>query len=207
MSDADINLALTSILFSAVGTAGQRCTSTRRLYLQRSIAPQFLQKLSDAYSRVPIGDPLDPATLVGPLHTPAAVTLYERAIAGIKRSGGEVLTGGSVYTHPSAHLQRGNYVLPAIVLPNASSIVTTEHQKLVKKIWEQEDFAPILKVAIFDELDEAIAMNNGVPQGLSSCLWSTDVRNLGKWIGPTGSDCGIVNVRLATSGLPEMTVL
>lgn len=192
MNDADCDLALTAILFGAVGTAGQRCTSTRRLYLQRSIAAQFLQRLSDAYSRVPIGDPLDPTTLVGPLHTPAAVSLYKRAIDDVKRSGGEVLTGGSVYTHPSAHLRGGNYVLPAIAVPNASPIA--EHQDLVKKIWEHETFAPILKVAFFDDLEEAIAMNNAVPQGLSSCLWSTDVRNLGKWIGPAGSDCGIVNV-------------
>lgn len=196
MSDADIDLALTAILFSAVGTAGQRCTSTRRLYLQRSIAPQFLQKLSDAYGCVPIGDPLDPATLVGPLHTPAAVSLYERAINDTKRSGGEVLTGGNVYTHPSSHLRGGNFVLPTIVLPNTSPVMTVKHKELVKKIWEQETFAPILKVALFDELEEAIAMNNAVPQGLSSCLWSTDARNLGKWIGPAGSDCGIVNVRL-----------
>src|SRR5271154_6259496 len=105
MNDADIDLALTAILFGAVGTAGQRCTSTRRLFLHRSIAPQFLEKLSNAYSHVPIGDPLDPATLVGPLHTTAAVSLYAQAIDEIKRSGGEVLTGGVVYSHPSPHLQ------------------------------------------------------------------------------------------------------
>lgn len=198
MPDADLDLALSAILFGAVGTAGQRCTSTRRLYLHRSIATSFLQRLSDAYRRVPIGDPLDSKTLVGPLHTKAAMSVYNDSIESIKQSGGEIITGGNDYTHTSGHLQGGNFVLPTIAIPrsiSSSSNLSAKEQASIEKIWNEETFAPVLKVALFDELEEAIELNNAVPQGLSSTLWSTDVRNLGKWIGPEGSDCGIVNVR------------
>lgn len=210
MNDADIDLALTAILFSAVGTAGQRCTSTRRLFLHRSIADSFLQRLEAAYYSVPMGDPLDSSTLIGPLHTPDAVKKYHTAIDEILSSGGKILTDSSKFTLPSSGaLPEGNFVTPVIAIPNPSPS-TPEEKAAVEKIWNEEVFAPILKVAVFDELDEAIALNNGVPQGLSSCLWSNDVRNLGKWIGPTGSDAGIVNVShfLPFYGLQHMlTVL
>ena len=193
MPDADMSLALPSILFSAVGTAGQRCTSTRRLFLHRSIAPQFLDRLQKAYETISIGDPLDPATLQGPLHTTGQMKLYQDAITEIRSSGGSVLTGGTPYVPKDSLLAKGNFVLPAITVPN-SSPTTPEQKAVIAKIWNQETFAPILKVAVFDELEEAIELNNSVPQGLSSSLWSNDVRHLGTWIGPAGSDAGIVNV-------------
>lgn len=197
MPDADLDLALSAVLFGAVGTAGQRCTSTRRLYLHRSIFAPFLQRLSDAYTRVPIGDPLEARTLVGPLHTAAAVEVYKDSIELIKRTGGEIMMGGEVHQHASgSHLAGGNFVLPTIAIPTPSA--TSQNAEL-DKIWTEETFAPVLKVAAFDELEEAIELNNAVPQGLSSSLWSSDVRSLGKWIGPEGSDCGIVNVSSTVS--------
>ncbi|KAF8336651.1 NAD-aldehyde dehydrogenase [Cantharellus anzutake] len=199
MPDADMSLAFPSVLFSAVGTSGQRCTSTRRLYLHRSIAPVFLERLQAAYATIPIGDPLHPDTLLGPLHTPAAVKIYQDSINDIRESGGSVLTGGFPYVPMQKELEHGNYVLPAIAVPNSSPKTAADRGK-VDRIWNQETFAPVLKVALFDELEEAIELNNGVPQGLSSSLWSNDVRNLGKWIGPEGSDAGIVNFNAGTSG-------
>lgn len=189
MPDADIRMALPAILFSAVGTAGQRCTSTRRLFLHRSIAPLFLERLQAAYGTVNIGDPLDSKTLLGPLHTTNAIKIYNDAIAEIRKAGGSILTGGTAYVPGSPTLKEGNYVLPTITIPPPPSSTLPS----AKAIWETETFAPVLKVALFDELEEAIEWNNNVPQGLSSSLWSKDVRNLGKWIGPEGSDCGIVN--------------
>lgn len=186
MPDADISMALPAVLFSAVGTAGQRCTSLRRLYLHRSIADSFLERLIKAYSTVRIGDPLDSTTLQGPLHTSAAVDMYNNAISKLRSSGAEVLAGGTPYKHDQAALEGGNYVLPTLVRPRSAD--TTQD------IWRKETFAPVLNVAVFDELEEAIEMNNKVPQGLSSSLWTRDIRNIGKWLGPAGSDAGIVNV-------------
>ena len=194
MPDADLSLAFPSILFSAVGTAGQRCTSTRRLYLHKSIAPIFLERLQAAYATIPIGDPLNSNTLIGPLHTRSAVKAHQDSIADIRASGGLILTGGNLYIHPQDELKNGNFVLPAVAVPNSSPSTAAAKEK-VDRIWNQETFAPVLKVALFDELEEAIELNNSVPQGLSSSLWSNDVRNLGEWIGPNGSDAGIVNVR------------
>jgi aldehyde dehydrogenase family 7 member A1 len=198
MPDADMSLALPSILFSAIGTAGQRCTSTRRLYLHRSIAPQFLEQLQAAYATISIGDPLDSSILLGPLHSPSAVQLYMDSVKDIRETGGTILCGGMPYIHPSSALKDGNFVLPVIALPSMISGTvsgpTPEVAETIERIWKEETFAPVLKVALFDELEEAIALNNAVPQGLSSSLWSNDVRHLGKWIGPEGSDTGIVNV-------------
>ena len=200
MPDADMSLALPSILFSAVGTAGQRCTSTRRLFLHRSIAPQFLERLQAAYATISIGDPLDSSTLLGPLHTTSAVQLYMDSVKDIRETGGTILCGGTPYIPPSSALKQGNFVLPVIALPptlsEKGSSRTPKEAETIERIWKEETFAPVLKVALFDELEEAIALNNEVPQGLSSCLWSNDVRHLGRWIGPEGSDTGIVNVRL-----------
>jgi len=204
MPDADMSLALPSILFSAIGTAGQRCTSTRRLYLHRSIAPQFLEQLQAAYATISIGDPLDSSILLGPLHSPSAVQLYMNSVKDIRETGGTILCGGTPYIHPSSSLKDGNFVLPVIALPSTISGTvpgrTPEVAETIERIWNEETFAPVLKVALFDELEEAIALNNAVPQGLSSCLWSNDVRHLGKWIGPEGSDTGIVNFNVGTSG-------
>jgi len=190
MPDADMNLALPAVFFGAVGTAGQRCTSTRRLYLHRSIADEFLTKLQKLYSSVRVGDPLAASTLLGPLHTSKAVSTYGTAIDHLRSIGANILTGGERYM--DSPLDKGNFVQPAIAIPK--SVNTAD------KIWRTETFAPVLNVGIFDELEQAIEWNNGVPQGLSSSLWTRDIRNVGKWIGPAGSDAGIANVNVGTSG-------
>ncbi|KAK7683850.1 hypothetical protein QCA50_013228 [Cerrena zonata] len=194
MPDADLSLAVPAVFFGAVGTAGQRCTSTRRLYLHRSIAPEFLSKLQSLYSSLQPGDPLDTSTLLGPLHNKAAVGIYSNAINRLRSAGAEILVGGSTYASQELRetLGGGNWVKPTIAMPQE---VNVGHP-----IWSEETFAPILTVGVFDELEEAIEWNNGVPQGLSSSLWTKDLRNVGKWIGPAGSDTGIVNVNVGTSG-------
>lgn len=184
MPDADLSLALPAVFFGAVGTAGQRCTSTRRLYLHRSIADEFLSRLQKMYTSVRAGDPLAAETLMGPLHTRAAVTTYSKAIEHLRSIDAEILTGGQRYD--LSPLDKGNFVRPTIAVPKSA--------EPTDKIWRTETFAPILNVAVFDELEQAIHWNNAVPQGLSSSLWTRDLRNVGKWIGPEGSDAGIVNV-------------
>lgn len=188
MPDADLSLALPAVFFGAVGTAGQRCTSTRRLYLHRSIADEFLSRLQEMYSSVRAGDPLAADTLMGPLHTSAAVSTYSNAIQHLRSINAEILTGGERYDQ--SPLDKGNFVRPTISIPKSA--------EPTDKIWRTETFAPILNVAVFDELEQAIQWNNAVPQGLSSSLWTRDLRHVGKWIGPEGSDAGIVNVRLFT---------
>ena len=191
MPDADLNLAVPAVFFGAVGTAGQRCTSTRRLYLHRDIASEFMEKLQKLYAGLKPGDPLDSATLLGPMHTRAAVGVYSSAVNRLRNAGAEILCGGKPFAGNdlAGHLQGGNFVQPTIAVPASVNVKDD--------IWKTETFAPILTVGIFDKLEEAIAWNNGVPQGLSSSLWTRDVRNVGKWIGPAGSDCGIVNVSLS----------
>lgn len=189
MPDADLDLAVPAVFFGAVGTAGQRCTSTRRLYLHRSIAPEFLERLQKAYASISPGDPLDSATLLGPLHTRAAVGVYSDAVKHLRKSGAEILTGGGLYDGLANGMDGGNFVKPTIAVPKKAD--TSERE------WKTETFAPVLCAAVFDELEQAIEWNNKVPQGLSSSLWTRDLRNLGKWIGPEGSDTGIVNVRAA----------
>ncbi|VDB83209.1 unnamed protein product [Peniophora sp. CBMAI 1063] len=194
MPDADLSLAVPAVFFGAVGTAGQRCTSTRRLYLHKSIAPEFMSRLQKAYSSPAIkpGDPLDSATLLGPLHTRSALGIYDEAISELKKSGGEVVVGGAKFSGLQDPLSGGNFVQPTIARPGSSDPA--------HPVWSTERFAPILNVAEFEDLEEAIKWNNAVPQGLSSSLWTRDVRNVGKWIGPAGSDAGIVNVNVGTSG-------
>ncbi|ORY35667.1 Aldehyde/histidinol dehydrogenase [Naematelia encephala] len=193
--DADLSLALQAVLFAAVGTAGQRCTSTRRLLLHRSISEQFLSKLIPLYdstSTLPVGDPLEPSTLIGPLHTSTAVEMYETRLADITRNGGEILTSrqGRIDSVKGFDGSKGgNYVWPTVVKP-----------KLDDPCWKQETFAPILYVAEFETLEQAIAINNAVPQGLSSSLFTNNVQSMGKWLGPEGSDCGITNINVGTSG-------
>ncbi|KAF9011864.1 Aldehyde/histidinol dehydrogenase [Cyathus striatus] len=190
MPDADLSLAVPAVFFGAAGTAGQRCTSTRRLYLHRAIAPEFLERLQKLYGSVVPGDPLVDGTLLGPLHTRAACDVYDKAVQHLRSTGAEILIGGKRYH--KAPLDSGNFVEPTIAFPK--SVDHSEH------IWKTETFAPILNAAIFDDLEQAIEWNNAVPQGLSSSLWTRDLRNLGKWIGPSGSDTGIVNVNVGTSG-------
>uniref|UniRef100_A0A670XUB8 aldehyde dehydrogenase (NAD(+)) n=1 Tax=Pseudonaja textilis TaxID=8673 RepID=A0A670XUB8_PSETE len=182
--DADLNLVIPSALFAAVGTAGQRCTTARRLFLHESIHDVVVEKLMKAYAQVRIGDPWDANTLYGPLHTKQAVKMFLDAVEVAKQQGGSVVYGGKVIERP------GNYVEPTIVvdLPHNSSIVHTE------------TFAPILYVLKFKTEEEAFGWNNGVKQGLSSSIFTKDLGRIFRWLGPKGSDCGIVNVNIPTSG-------
>ncbi|WVQ70635.1 hypothetical protein IAR50_000155 [Cryptococcus sp. DSM 104548] len=194
--DADLALALQSVLFAAVGTAGQRCTSTRRLLLHKDISAEFLSKFLPVYdaaapaSHLQVGHPLDAGVLIGPLHNEAAVQKYEDTLSALTSRGAKILTKRSGRI-PSleGELSGGNYVYPTVVQPAKDD-----------PCWSEEVFAPILYVAEFSSLDEAIALNNSVPQGLSSALFTTDLKSMGRWLGPEGSDCGIVNVNVGTSG-------
>jgi len=184
MDDADLKLALRAVLFSAVGTAGQRCTTLRRLYLHESIYEDFMQKLVMAYKSVKIGSPLDNKVLCGPLHTQSAVKAYEDAVRIAKQQDGQLLVGGEVLS-----IEKGNFVQPTIFhMPHEAQCI------------KEECFVPILYAMKFRTLDEAIQLNNNVPQGLSSSLFTTNQSAIFKWTGPQGSDCGIVNVNIGPSG-------
>jgi len=154
MPDADLSLAVPAVYFGAVGTAGQRCTSTRRLYLHKDIAEEFLGRLKKLYSTVRTGDPLAKDTLLGPLHTKAACGIYEQAIEKLRTQSAEIITGGKRYQREE--LAKGNFVEPTIAIPKSSDPKD--------EIWSTEVFAPILNVAIFDEIEQAIEWNNAVPQ-------------------------------------------
>jgi aldehyde dehydrogenase (NAD+) len=183
---ADLDLALRAILFAAVGTAGQRCTSLRRLFVHEDIADTLVPRLRRAYGQVKIGNPLEPGTLVGPLIGEAAFTAMQQALAEAKRDGGEVFGGERVLaeTWPDAY-----YVRPALVeMPEQSDVV------------RRETFAPILYVMRYPELDAAIAAHNAVPQGLASSIFTTDLREAELFTSAIGSDCGIVNVNIGPSG-------
>jgi len=183
MDDADLDLSLRAVLFAAVGTAGQRCTTNRRLLLQRGIAAEMKRRLIDAYQSVRIGDPLDPATLMGPLIDEQAVDDMMRALDIVRQQGGTVLYGGE------RHELGGCYVQPTLVEAPAGMPITCE-----------ETFAPILYLTEFDDLDEAIALHNSVPQGLSSAIFTLNARFAERFLAATGSDCGIANVNIGTSG-------
>lgn len=180
---ADLDLALNGVLFGAVGTAGQRCTSTRRLFLHEDVAETYLSRLVGAYQNLRIGDPLDEKTLVGPLIDDGSVKDFEHAIAVAKAQGGEVLAGGS-----RIHGQ-GAFVLPTIIKVPSDIPITKE-----------ETFAPILYVGTFKTIDEAIFRQNNVPQGLSSAMFTDSVRSSEAFLSARGSDCGIANVNVGTSG-------
>ncbi len=184
---ADLKLAIPAIVFGAVGTAGQRCTSTRRVFIHESIHDDVLAKLVTAYGQVEkkIGDPTDPANLMGPLNSHDAVEAYLDAVEKAKAAGGKIESGGKALTD-----RKGNFVLPTLVsgLSNDSNVVQTE------------TFAPILYVMKYKTLDEALAMQNDVPQGLSSAMFTTDLRTAEAFLAANGSDCGIANVNIGTSG-------
>jgi len=184
---ADLKLAIPAIVFGAVGTAGQRCTTTRRLFVHESIHDDVLGKLVTAYKQVEkkIGDPTDPANLMGPLNSRDAVDAYLDAIARAKAAGGTVETGGAALSD-----RKGNFVLPTIVtgLSNDAEVVQTE------------TFAPILYVMKYRELNEAIDQQNAVPQGLSSAIFTTNLKAAEAFLAASGSDCGIANVNIGTSG-------
>jgi len=189
--NCDLEMALRSVLFAAVGTCGQRCTSLRRLLLHSSIHDEFLQKLKPSYEKVKIGNPAEDGTLVGPLHTKKQLEQYEDVIQRVKAQGGEIIYGGSK-VDPSTlpeELRGGNFVLPTIVSIDANA-----------EIVQEENFVPVMYVLKFDTLDEAIEINNSVDQGLSSALFSRDMRDVFRWIGPNGSDTGIINVNTSCSG-------
>jgi aldehyde dehydrogenase (NAD+) len=181
MNDADPDLALRAVLFGAVGTAGQRCTTTRRLFLQRGIAGQFLERLKAAYKRVRIGNPMEPETGLGPMISPAAVERMMCALDTIRQQGGLVEYGG-------CHLG-GCFVEPVIV--------RARHDLA---IMQEEIFAPILYAIEFDDLEEVIAFHNAVPQGLSSAMFTRDLTAAEIFLSHAGSDCGIANVNVGTSG-------
>jgi aldehyde dehydrogenase (NAD+) len=183
---ADLKLAIPAIVFGAVGTAGQRCTTTRRLIVHESIYADVLAKLVTAYKQVEgkIGDPTDPKNLMGPLNSRDGVNAFLDAIAKAKAAGGKVETGGAAIEG------KGNYVLPTIIsgLSNSDQVVQTE------------TFAPILYVMPYKTLDQAIEMQNAVPQGLSSSIFTTNLKAAEQFLGAAGSDCGIANVNIGTSG-------
>jgi aldehyde dehydrogenase (NAD+) len=180
---ADMDLVIPAILFGAVGTAGQRCTSTRRIIVQKNIYDQLSEKLQYAYSQVRIGDPLDSNTLMGPLIDQGAVDDYLAALKKVKSEGGSVLYGGAVLD------QAGFYVTPAIVR-------ASNHYKIV----QEETFAPILYLISYNTMEDAIRIHNDVPQGLSSSIFTTNVLDSETFLSHMGSDCGIANVNIGTSG-------
>ena len=183
---ADLKLAIPAIVFGAVGTAGQRCTTTRRLIVHEKIYADVLGKLRAAYAQVEkkIGDPTQPTTLMGPLNSPDAVQRYLGAVDKAKAAGGTIVTGGKKIDGP------GNFVLPTIVtgVKNSDDVVQTE------------TFAPILYVMPFKTMEEAVAMQNGVPQGLSSAIFTQNLKAAEQYLSSGGSDCGIANVNIGTSG-------
>ena len=156
MPDADLDMAVPAVFFGAVGTAGQRCTSTRRLYLHSSVVQSFLSRLESLYQSVRPGDPLARGTLLGPLHSRAAMGVYHDAIEHLHTTGAEILTGGAPYKDLPAPLDGGNFVMPTIAIPQGVNVKD--------RVWSTETFAPVLNVGVFDELEQAIEWNNGVPQ-------------------------------------------
>jgi aldehyde dehydrogenase (NAD+) len=181
MDDANPDLVLRAVLFGAVGTAGQRCTTTRRLFLQRGIAGRITDALVKAYQQVKIGDPLEESTLMGPLVNRRAVDDMMAGLRRIRAEGGEILYGGE-------HIM-GCFVQPALVRARADMPVVKE-----------EIFAPILYLIEFDDLDDAIHWHNDVPQGLSSALFTTNLISAETFLSHWGSDCGIANINIGTSG-------
>lgn len=182
---ADLDLALRGIAFAAAGTAGQRCTTTRRLIVHNSVKAELVSRLKAAYEKLPIGSPLDAGTLVGPLIDKASFEGYQKALASAQAEGGKLVTGGQRVDADKA--PDAFYVQPAIVeMPDQTETV------------RHETFAPILYVLGYDDFEDALAMQNDVPQGLSSAIFSTDVRETERFL--AASDCGIANVNIGTSG-------
>ncbi|MBI3159342.1 MAG: aldehyde dehydrogenase family protein [Chloroflexi bacterium] len=182
--DARLDLALRAILFGAVGTAGQRCTTTRRILMHKDIAPQLSEQLVQAYRQVQIGDPMDAKTLMGPLITAETILDMKRAIDRACADGGQLLFGGE----PLPDIGE-NFVAPAIMKMPAQSEVVKE-----------ETFAPLLYLIEYETIDEAIQLHNDVPQGLSSAIFTDNMQVMERFLSIAGSDCGIANVNIGTSG-------
>jgi len=178
---ADMKMVIPAIAFGAVGTAGQRCTSTRRIIVQETRYDELVKKLVSAYEQVNIGDPLQENTLMGPLVNESAVEDFKNALEKVQEFGGEILYGGKTLD--------GNFVQPTIVKAE-------NHWEIV----QEETFAPILYIITFKTLDEAIAIHNNVPQGLSSSMFTLNVQNAETFLSSVGSDCGIANINIGTSG-------
>jgi len=184
--DADLNMVIPSVVFGSVGTAGQRCTTIRRIFIHDSIYDEVLRRLTSAYAQVPtrLGEALKKDTLYGPMHSQVGVQSYLQTIDEAKEQGGKVAYGGKVIE------REGNFVEPTIItgLKHDSPVVL------------KETFAPILFVLKFKEIEEAFEYNNEVNQGLSSSIFTQNLGTMWKWLGPGGSDCGLVNVNTSTSG-------
>ncbi len=182
--DADLDLAVRGIVFGAVGTAGQRCTSTRRIIMHKSMAGELTERLVRAYRQVPIGNPIEPGTLMGPLVSERAVGGYLDAIQAARQQDGEVLCGGGQRPDLGA-----NYIEPTIIkMPRQTPLVC------------EETFAPILYLMEYEDFADALEMHNGVPQGLSSAIFTNGMRTAEAFLSVNGSDCGIANVNIGTSG-------
>jgi aldehyde dehydrogenase (NAD+) len=184
---ADLDMAVRAILFGAVGTAGQRCTSLRRLIVHKSVKEKLLKQLKKAYESVSIGNPLNEGILNGPLIDEDSFDAMQNSLASAKKEGGKILTGGD--RKAIKGLTGGYYVTPAIV-----------EMKSQDGIVRHETFAPILYVLTYNDFEEAIAINNDVPQGLSSCIFTLNVREAEQFLSSVGSDCGIANVNIGPSG-------
>ena len=180
---ANLKLAIPAIVFGAVGTAGQRCTTTRRLFVHRTQYTDVVNKLTHAYQQLSIGDPLDERNHVGPLIDEQAVAAFCQTIQRVKALGGEILFGGERLA------RTGHFVQPTLVK-------TENHWDVV----QQETFAPILYIIIYDDIEEAIRLHNEVGQGLSSALFSENLVHCERFLSPWGSDCGIANINIGTSG-------
>src|SRR3989344_1370564 len=183
LNDADLDLAVRSVIFGAVGTMGQRCTTTRRLIMQKGIAQELTMRLMKAYRKMKVGYPLEPGTLIGPLINREAVNTMIQAIDEIKRQGGEIIYGGHQFERP------GFFVEPTLVRAHKNMPIIRE-----------ETFAPILYLLEVETLKDAIALQNNVPQGLSSAIFTDSLKNAEKFLSHIGSDCGIANVNIGTSG-------
>lgn len=192
MDDADLDVAIPSVLFAAAGTAGQRCTTLRRLVLHEKIYDEFVAKLKAGYSKLKPGNPLEPGTLLGPLHNKAGVKEYLDGIEEIKKQGGKILYGGSEIDKEVLEplgLAGGNYVWPTLV-------ESRQDMPIVK----EELFVPITHILKVSSFEEAVEVNNSTPFGLSSALFTNSMRHTFNWVGPNGSECGIINVNTSCSG-------
>jgi aldehyde dehydrogenase (NAD+) len=185
--NANIDMVLRAVLFGAVGTAGQRCTTTRRLIIHESVYDGFIDKLINTYKQVKIGNPLESGVIMGPLVNRGAVADMMNALEELKKEGGKVLYGGEMLY--GEEYSSGCYVTPCVAEAGKDF-----------KVVQHETFAPILYLMKYSDLDEAVAIQNGVPQGLSSAIFSTNMLEVERFLCPSGSDCGIANVNIGTSG-------
>jgi aldehyde dehydrogenase (NAD+) len=186
---ADLDLAIPAIVFGAVGTTGQRCTSTRRLIIHEKVYDEVVKRLLSAYKQIAkkIGNPLDENILVGPMIDQGAVGDLTGAIETVRKSGGKILFGGDI-------LEGGDYAAGTYVVPALAEV--ENHWEIV----QEETFAPLLYLIRYKEFSEALALNNGVPQGLSSSVFTLNMREAEMFLSASGSDCGIANVNIGTSG-------